>query len=75
MGASDDEETGGRGLSTLEVEQLVEDFVAGAERAQAAGFDGVELHGAHGYVLCQFLSAEVRKTPRWPTSWASFNLL
>ena len=58
---SEDEETGSRGLSTEEVEQLVEDFIVGAERCQAAGFDGVELHGAHDYILCQFLSAEVNQ--------------
>jgi 2,4-dienoyl-CoA reductase-like NADH-dependent reductase (Old Yellow Enzyme family) len=53
---SDDEGTGARGLSTAEVEQLVEDFVAAAHRAERAGFDGVEIHGAHSYILCQFLS-------------------
>ncbi|WP_372783966.1 NADH:flavin oxidoreductase [Phenylobacterium sp.] len=53
---SDDEATGSRGLSTAEVEQLVEDFVAAAERCERAGFDGVEIHGAHSYILCQFLS-------------------
>ena len=56
VGPSDDPETGSRGLSTAEVEQLAQDFVAGAVRAQKAGFDGVELHGAHGYILTQFLS-------------------
>jgi 2,4-dienoyl-CoA reductase-like NADH-dependent reductase (Old Yellow Enzyme family) len=58
VGPSDDPETGSRGLSTAEVEQLVADFLAGARRAELAGFDGVELHGAHGYVLAQFLSAD-----------------
>jgi 2,4-dienoyl-CoA reductase-like NADH-dependent reductase (Old Yellow Enzyme family) len=58
VGPSDDPDTGARGLSTAEVEQLVEDFVAGARRAELAGFDGVELHGAHGYILAQFLSAD-----------------
>jgi 2,4-dienoyl-CoA reductase-like NADH-dependent reductase (Old Yellow Enzyme family) len=58
---SDDPETGARGLSTGEVEQLVEDFVAAAARADRAGFDGVELHGAHGYVIAQFLSPEVNR--------------
>ena len=54
----DDAETGARALSTAEVEQAVQDFVDAAVRAEAAGFDGVELHGAHGYLLAQFLDAE-----------------
>jgi 2,4-dienoyl-CoA reductase-like NADH-dependent reductase (Old Yellow Enzyme family) len=58
---SDDPETGARGLTTAEVEALVESFVAAALRAQTAGFDGVEIHGAHGYILAQFLSAEVNR--------------
>ncbi len=56
---SDNEETGARGLSHTEVKQLVDDFIAAAVRADRAGFDGVELHGAHGYILCQFFSAEI----------------
>lgn len=63
---SDNPETGARALSGAEVEQLIEDFVRAAERAEQAGFDGVELHGAHGYLLCQFLSAESNhRTDRW----------
>lgn len=58
---SDNEEFGARALTTGEVEQLVEDFVAAAVRSEEAGFDGVELHGAHGYVLAQFLSPEVNR--------------
>ncbi len=56
VGPSDDAETGARALTTAEVEQLIEDFVAAAVRGEKAGFDGVELHGAHGYILCAFLS-------------------
>ena len=61
VSASDDEATGARGLSLSEVEQLRDDFIAAAVRAERAGFDGVEVHGAHGYVLTQFLSAETNR--------------
>lgn len=58
---SDHSETNSRGLSTKEVEQLTEDFIVAAERAEKAGFDGVEIHGAHGYILCQFLSPTINQ--------------
>ena len=58
---SDDPETGARSLSTDEVEQLRDDFVAAAVRSEAAGYDGVQLHGAHGYIICQFLSSEINQ--------------
>lgn len=49
---------GARQLTLAEVHQLVADFVAAAIRAEQAGFDGVEVHGGHGYVITQFLSPE-----------------
>jgi 2,4-dienoyl-CoA reductase-like NADH-dependent reductase (Old Yellow Enzyme family) len=58
---SDDPKTGARGLSLAEVEQLRDDFIAAAVRAERAGFDGVEIHGAHGYILTQFLSSEINR--------------
>ncbi len=43
-------------LSVEEIAGLVEAFGRGAQRAREAGFDGVQLHSAHGYLLNQFLS-------------------
>jgi 2,4-dienoyl-CoA reductase-like NADH-dependent reductase (Old Yellow Enzyme family) len=44
-----------RALTTEELPGVVEAFRKGAENAKAAGFDGVEIHGANGYLLDQFL--------------------
>ena len=43
-------------LSQAEVTVLIEAFASSAERAQRIGFDAIELHAAHGYLLHQFLS-------------------
>ena len=61
VSASAQEEFGARALTEGEVEAMIEAFIRGAERAEEAGFHGVELHGAHGYLLCQFLSAETNR--------------
>jgi len=44
-----------RALEPSEIEGIVEAYLRGAENARRAGFDGVELHGANGYLLDQFL--------------------
>lgn len=55
-------ETGARALTTDEVYRLRDDFIAASVRAEKAGFDGVELHGAHGYLLCHFLDTANNRT-------------
>lgn len=61
VSASASEDGAARELSISEVKLLVNDFVRAAERAKTAGYDGVELHGAHGYIICQFLSSDINK--------------
>ena len=58
---SANEKTGARALSLQEVKQLRDDFVYAAVRAKKSGYDGVEVHGAHGYILGQFISKEINK--------------
>src|SRR5690606_7782911 len=50
-----DPDRGVTALSTGDVRRLIDDFVQAALRAERTGFDGIQVHGAHGYVLCQFL--------------------
>ena len=47
-----------RALATAEIPRIVEDYRKGAERAKQAGFDGVEVHGANGYLIDQFLQSK-----------------
>ena len=55
-----------RALDTEEVPGIVEDFRRGAENALRAGFDGVEIHGANGYLIDQFLrSGSNRRDDRY----------
>ncbi|MAM87877.1 MAG: alkene reductase [unclassified Hahellaceae] len=50
-----------RALRTEEIQDIVEQFRKGAQNAKEAGFDGVEVHGANGYLLDQFLKSGSNK--------------
>lgn len=50
-----------RPMTVEEIQETVKEFGAAAKRAVEAGFDGVEIHGANGYLLDQFLHDNVNK--------------
>lgn len=55
-----------RALTEDEIHQLIGHFVKAAQRAERVGFDFIELHGAHGYLLNQFLSPlSNHRTDQW----------
>lgn len=55
-----------RELSDSEIENLIQDFGNAAKRCEQAGFEGVEIHGAHGYLISQFLGKKTnRRKDRW----------
>jgi len=55
-----------RAATEEDVRRVIADFAAAAGRAVAADLDGAEIHGAHGYLLTQFLSTmENRRTDQW----------
>ncbi len=73
-----------RALETAEVAAVVQDYRRAAERAKAAGFDGVEIHAANGYLIDQFLQSRTylpncpagfRKTRSTVSSCATKNCL
>ena len=58
-----------RELSSDEVEEKIEEFIRAGARAAEAGFDGVQIHSAHGYLLSQFVgqntAGQKREISRW----------
>src|SRR6202521_2506060 len=61
-----------RALETEEVKEVVEEFRRGAANAKRSGFDGVELHGANGYLIDQFLRDKTnQRTDRYGGSTAN----
>jgi len=60
-----DEETP-RALTDLEIKELIRNFIKAIERAKRSGYDGVQLHVAHGYLLSAFLSSDTnRREDQW----------
>lgn len=60
-----------RAMTEDEIQSVIDAFVTAALRAQAAGFDGIEIHAAHYYLLSEFLSPYTnRRTDRWGGSRA-----
>lgn len=53
-------------LTECEIKNIIEDFTKTSIRAEKAGFDGIQLHAAHGYLLAQFLSGYTnRRDDKW----------
>jgi len=53
-------------LSEAEINEIIDNFVLAVQRAKKAGFDGVQLHAAHGYLLSSFLSPHMNKrSDKW----------
>ncbi|MBB5253690.1 oxidoreductase [Sulfurisphaera ohwakuensis] len=50
-----------REMTEDDINRVITDFVKASERAEKSGFDGIELHGAHGYLIAQFLSPATNK--------------
>ena len=51
----------GRAMTTAEIDATIDDFARAAATARAVGFDGIELHAAHGYLIDQFLWPETNQ--------------
>ena len=59
-----------RAMTEEDIEATIRNFADGARRTKECGFDGVELHGAHGYLLAEFISPATNlRTDRWGGSF------
>jgi 2,4-dienoyl-CoA reductase-like NADH-dependent reductase (Old Yellow Enzyme family) len=58
---SADEKLNAEAMTLDDIRHSSDCFISAAQRAERAGFDGVELHGAHGYLICSFLSPELNR--------------
>lgn len=59
-------------ISHDEINKVIDDFIQGSQRAKRAGFDGVQLHVAHGYLLSSFISPYTnRRKDKWGGSFSN----
>jgi 2,4-dienoyl-CoA reductase-like NADH-dependent reductase (Old Yellow Enzyme family) len=69
-GIAPDGEQRGQPLTDAEILSLIDAYAQGAADAQRLGFDGIELHGAHGYLIHQFFDPVTnRRDDRWGGDW------
>ncbi|MBI2850263.1 MAG: NADH:flavin oxidoreductase [Chloroflexi bacterium] len=62
----DEIETPHKEMTGAEIETIIADFASAARRAISAGFDAIQLHGAHGFLMSEFLSPFFnRRTDKW----------
>ncbi|SMF68840.1 NADH:flavin oxidoreductase [Pseudobacteriovorax antillogorgiicola] len=66
---SDNLPDGADPMSEATIERIIEGFIAAAVRAEKAGFDGIEVHGAHGYLLTQFMDTSNQRSDSWGGSY------
>jgi 2,4-dienoyl-CoA reductase-like NADH-dependent reductase (Old Yellow Enzyme family) len=64
--ATNDRTTHPGAMAETDILEVAQAFGQAAQRAREAGFDGVQIHGAHGYLVCQFLTPATNlRTDRW----------